>query len=77
MRLNIEWLAPWMAAFGENWIATRRYIFYPRFERKGMIRGGWSIGCTLLGFRINLTTDALWSGIGLSINIWEGRKNGV
>jgi hypothetical protein len=40
----------------------------------GTTRGEPSWGFTFFGFFVGLTFDALWSGIGLSINVWEHKK---
>ena len=70
MRLGVEWIAPWI-----HGKPIKTWIWHKWKNNDGPIQGGWSVGCNLLGFFFCLTTDAVWSGIGLSINLFKKNAN--
>jgi len=64
MRLNLEWVAPWL-----HGKPIRTWVWHHHGSRCGIIQGGWDAGCVIIGLHIHLTTDSKWSGIGFSINV--------
>lgn len=64
MRLNIEWVAPWL-----HGKPIRTWLWHIWAQPVGPIQGLWSGGFTLFGLHTQLTRDSLWSGVGLSINV--------
>ena len=69
MRINIEWVAPWM-----HGKPIKTWVFHTHYEKKGIIRNKSSFTIVLLGFWLSFSNDALWAGISFSINIWEVKK---
>lgn len=64
MRLNIEWVAPWLRGK-----PLRSWLWHTWRSPKGIIQGKPSWGVVVLGLHIMLTRDSKWSGIGISINV--------
>ena len=69
MRLNIEWIAPWI--IGKPY---RYWLIHWWYNKKGLIRNKSSFGFTLIGFYVSVSKDALWSGFSISINLWGSSK---
>lgn len=69
MRLNIDWVAPWM--YGRP---RGGWWFHRWHSDKGIISGGKDWGIRFMGLSLHFTTDALWSGISFSINVCEHKK---
>ena len=66
MRINIDWTAPWV-----HGKPLRGWVWHRWYQEKGCIRGKRSMGVRLLGLHIMWTTDAVWSGVSFSINVWK------
>lgn len=71
MRINIEWVAPWMHR------PLRTWIFHKWYRSQGTTRGKSAGGITLLGFRMMFSMDAYWTGITLSMNIYDARPKHI
>lgn len=70
VRINIEWVAPWMHRPLKTWIFHKWYV------RKGIVRNKPSGGITLLGWHVMFSMDAYWTGITVGINIYGAKKAG-
>jgi hypothetical protein len=65
MRLNIEIIAPWLT---HKRGPLKKWFFHYHHNQKGIIQGKPYWFVRVAGINITLTRDALWNGIGVSIN---------
>jgi len=69
MRINIDWMAPWVHGRPlDGWAWHWWYI------GEGMISGGVNMGVRVLGFGVQFSTDAILSGVTVSLHLWEKRR---
>ena len=66
MRLNIEFVTPWL-----HGKPIKTWIWHKWGYRDGPIRNSWAVGFTLMGFFVSLSNDCIWTGIGLSLHLFD------
>ena len=69
MRINIDWMAPWV-----HGRPLKRWVWHWWYVGNGMISGGANMGIRLLGLSVQISTDALLSGITVSLHLWEKKR---
>jgi hypothetical protein len=70
MRLNIEWVAPWLHGKPiKSWFWHSWYIPKGKYGKNRS-----EVGFKLFGFHVELNFSALWSGIGIGISLCERKR---